>query len=279
MIQNQLTVYDTDVYKIIKFCSDNRNFANIVFCGDLKCNTGFAENGRGLVHLVFSSNYDIDEWLNKIVEVPGNENMSYRLYAVEESVEPNKSFRSHSIAHGDFENGYYNMGNVKDPRDIKVFISQPMSGLSDVHIINNREAIIRAINSIKHKSNIINKLYGMPHGSIIYDIKFITDYINKSNDQFKVIDNLRFFKEDEKPKSLDIISRDIKDMSEADILVVAGGWDTRKGCKAEVAMAILYGLPIYFLDTPELEVDLRFIYKKQKNQKAFSSIILPEEDE
>ena len=96
---------------------------------------------------------------------------------------------------------------------IKLFISQPMRGLSDEEILTKRKELI--------------------------------DLVKKENsDEVKVIDS--FIKEDT-PDGVNIplwyLSRSIRFLSEADVAIFGKGWEDARGCKIEHECAIAYGIP------------------------------------
>ena len=137
---------------------------------------------------------------------------------------------------------------VKSKDIIKIFISQPMSGLTDVEIMTFRQKVINNINSNPNAMFIYNKLYGSQ------DLFFKNCNFGHP---FEVIDNIRFFDKDNMPNKFEIIAMDIRDMKDADILVVAGDWTNHRGCQLEIAAAKLYGLPILILDNPLADIELK----------------------
>lgn len=94
---------------------------------------------------------------------------------------------------------------------MKVFISQPMRGLSEREIKLNRE---KAVENIK-------KLYG--------------------ND-IEIIDN--YFDSDEKP--LFKLGKSIELLSKTDIIYLCKGWNKARGCKIEYMCASDYDIKIIF---------------------------------
>lgn len=94
---------------------------------------------------------------------------------------------------------------------MKVFISQPMRGLTEREIKLNRA---KAIERIK-------KLYG--------------------ND-VEIIDN--YFEGDEKPLSK--LGKSIELLSKADIIYLCKGWNKARGCKIEYMCASDYDIKIIF---------------------------------
>ena len=94
----------------------------------------------------------------------------------------------------------------------KVFISQPMKGLSDEDIIANRE----------------------------YAISNIKDYFGED------IEILESYFADYNPKGgsipLKYLSKSIELLAEADIAYFCGDWATARGCKIEHQCAVEYGI-------------------------------------
>jgi len=97
---------------------------------------------------------------------------------------------------------------------LKIFISQPMKGLSDTQIIEERKRVIE-------------KLYDMGYepGSIAIIDSVITDTP-------PVNDNI----------SLWYLSKSIELLSGANIAVFAKGWKDARGCKIEFMCAKKYGI-------------------------------------
>ena len=92
--------------------------------------------------------------------------------------------------------------------ELKLFLSQPMNGLSDEQIINRRRIavgyIARAIEEVDERE---------------YSIK--------------VINPIHRDDAPENASRLWYLGRAIQDMEEADILVLAKGWREAKGCRCE----------------------------------------------
>lgn len=94
---------------------------------------------------------------------------------------------------------------------MKIFISQPMKGLSEKEIKSNREKAIKNIKS----------LYGD-------DVEIIDSYIDG----------------DEKP--LFKLGKSIELLSTADVAYFLKGWNTARGCRIEYMCANDYGIGAYF---------------------------------
>lgn len=93
----------------------------------------------------------------------------------------------------------------------KVFISQPMNGLSEEEILKARQDVIEALYD-----------YGYEPGEIEIIDSYIKEYDSSKN-------------------SLYYLGKSLQLMSEADIVVFAKGWETARGCKIEYKCAKEYG--------------------------------------
>lgn len=94
---------------------------------------------------------------------------------------------------------------------MKVFISQPMKGLSEKEIKSNREKAIRKIKS----------LYGD-------DVEIIDSYIDGGG------------------TPLWCLGKSIELLSTADVAYFLKGWNTARGCRIEYMCADNYGIGAYF---------------------------------
>lgn len=94
---------------------------------------------------------------------------------------------------------------------MKVFISQPMKGLSEKEIKSNRE---KAIKNIKN-------LYGD-------DVEIIDSHIKREG------------------TPLWCLGKSIELLSTADIAYFCKGWNTTRGCRIEYMCADNYGIGAYF---------------------------------
>ena len=110
---------------------------------------------------------------------------------------------------------------------INVFISQPMTGLTENDILSIREEEIQNI----------YKFYD----TNIYDVCIIDSYIN---------DETRYeFQEYTSDKiNWDIywLSQSIQKLAFADVLWLCSGWEYSKGCNIELECAIQYRLDIVY---------------------------------
>lgn len=98
---------------------------------------------------------------------------------------------------------------------MKVFISQPMRGLTEEEIFKNRADVISAFREIK-------KSDGM-------EVHYIDNYNHG-------------LPEDASP--LLYLGEDIQRMAEADIVIMAPGWTKARGCRAEYHVACTYEMTI-----------------------------------
>ena len=106
----------------------------------------------------------------------------------------------------------------------KIFISQPMTGLSEEDILKNRQAEIEAIHAWLEDSE---------------SIEIINNYVN-----------LKYRNECESTFShvvnWDIywLSESLRKLSLSDVLWLGKGWEYSRGCKIEEMCAREYGIPI-----------------------------------
>ena len=94
---------------------------------------------------------------------------------------------------------------------MKIFISQPMKGLSEKEIKSNREKTIKKIKS----------LYGD-------DVEIIDSYIDGGG------------------TPLWCLGKSIELLSTADVAYFLKGWNTARGCRIEYMCADNYGIGAYF---------------------------------
>ena len=93
----------------------------------------------------------------------------------------------------------------------KLFISQPMNGLSDEAIETRRNEIIEAVKEDYGDIEVIDSFFkGAPHDA----------------------------------KPLWFLGESLKKLSEADIVFFEDGWENARGCKIEHECASAYGLSI-----------------------------------
>ncbi|MDU3411011.1 hypothetical protein [Clostridium sp.] len=95
----------------------------------------------------------------------------------------------------------------------KIFISQPMRGLTDEEILKTREEIrLKAEKTIGEPVELIDS--------------FISDYPGEINKQIPVW----------------YLGKSIQLLSQADIAYFGGDWRNARGCKIEHEVAIQYGI-------------------------------------
>jgi hypothetical protein len=121
---------------------------------------------------------------------------------------------------------------------VRVFISQPMSGLTDEDIIQNRDIAVQYLNENKHL--IALKLIESEN------TKFSNiESIKISDIELEIIDNTQMNVPEKLP--LQYLGVDIDLMAKADIVVFIGGWEKSRGCKVEFHIAEAYGYPCLFI--------------------------------
>ena len=110
---------------------------------------------------------------------------------------------------------------------VNVFISQPMTGLTENDILSTREK----------ETQSIYKFYNTD----IYDISIIDSYIK---------DGTRKIFQDWMPEVINWdlywLSQSLTRLALADVLWLCDGWERSKGCNIELECAIQYGLEIVY---------------------------------
>lgn len=96
---------------------------------------------------------------------------------------------------------------------VKVFVSQPMTGLSVEQIIEVREGTKEKLNKI-------------------------------INDEYEIIDNLQL--DCNYDKSLYYMANDIRLLADSDIVYFVKGWEKSRGCKIEFEIASNYDYKCIF---------------------------------
>ena len=106
---------------------------------------------------------------------------------------------------------------------MKVFISQPITGLTEKQVLSTRNKAIYEI----------IKLYG--RDVEILNSYFVNDYRTQIENTMQV-------------KRWDIfwLSQSLEIMSNADLIWMCNGWQNSKGCNIERNCAKLYGIPIAY---------------------------------
>lgn len=106
------------------------------------------------------------------------------------------------------------MSNEKDKNMLKVFISQPMAGLSEEEIKKRRNDIERSLREIlKQEFSVIQSVY---------------------DDDFSK----------EKNPSVKYLAKSINDLADADVAFFAQGWKEARGCCIEHEVALQYFIHI-----------------------------------
>lgn len=86
----------------------------------------------------------------------------------------------------------------------------------------------------------------------------------------KYISNLSVFRNHKDVGPLIAMSCAYAQMAEVDAVYVCPGWRKSKGCRLEVAAALVYGVPIYGLKAEEAD-NLEFIIRKKYQKQAKSA--------
>lgn len=85
----------------------------------------------------------------------------------------------------------------------------------------------------------------------------------------KFCSNIDIFKQHPDLDPLLGLATAIERMSDVDAIYVCDGWRKSKGCRIEVAIALLYSIPIYGIDAEiadNLEMIIRKKYQPKKNK-------------
>ena len=110
---------------------------------------------------------------------------------------------------------------------VNVFISQPMTGLTENDILLTKAKEIRSVYKYFNTD--------------IYDVSIIDSYIN---------DKKRHKLQEYMPNNVnwDIywLSQSLQKLALADVLWLCDGWEYSKGCNIELECAIQYGLDIVY---------------------------------
>lgn len=120
---------------------------------------------------------------------------------------------------------------------VKVFLSQPMSGLSDDEVLLTRKNMFKLL-----QENSATVLQFAIEDKDEYNFDF--EYLENSKVDIEIIDNTQF---DEK-LDLQYLGYDIDKMAEADVVVFAPGWENSRGCKVEFHIASEYKYRCMFIN-------------------------------
>lgn len=111
---------------------------------------------------------------------------------------------------------------------IKVFVSQPMKGLSDEDILFKRAELLAIARRNVRAGALMN--------------------IDRINPRDEVVPVDSFFKdapdEDVINKPVSYLGDSIKKLSEADAAIFAENWESARGCKIEHEICTAYNIPI-----------------------------------
>lgn len=105
---------------------------------------------------------------------------------------------------------------------LNIFISQPMTGLSNEEILAHRNLAISKLDKISEQ-------YSKFHPS---------EYI-----EFNYIDNTQF---NEEKTPLGYMAKDVELIDKADIVYFADGWEKSRGCNVEYTICKEYGKEMIF---------------------------------
>lgn len=103
----------------------------------------------------------------------------------------------------------------------KIFISQPMNGLSEEEVLKTRQA------ALAEARKILNE-----------DVTEVDSYFKEAKESAPqdVLAGLYY------------LGKSLEKMAEADMVYFCRGWEKARGCKIEQAAAIAYGVPRLYGD-------------------------------
>ena len=105
---------------------------------------------------------------------------------------------------------------------LRVFISQPMSGVPTCDILNRRNELIDKIENYFETN----------------ELKIQDSFFDTENEHVSVKNN-----------SLYWLSRSLEILADSDVIVMATGWENSRGCRIEYECARLYDIMVIFEDT------------------------------
>lgn len=113
---------------------------------------------------------------------------------------------------------------------MKVFISQPMSGLTEEEILEQREAAIIEAKEILGE-----------------DIEILESYLSSENIEAarQWFERTNHCWKDDKHKYIWMLARSLTMLSFADVMWLADGWAASRGCNIELREATNAGIPVY----------------------------------
>ena len=100
---------------------------------------------------------------------------------------------------------------------MKIFISQPMNGLTDEEILNKRNKVIEEVKNIYKE-----------------DVEVIDSFLKDYNP--------------EKNCALKYLSKSIEMLADADLAVFIDNWGQYRGCRIEHLCAVNYGIDCKYID-------------------------------
>ena len=113
---------------------------------------------------------------------------------------------------------------------MKVFISQPRSGLTEEEILKQREAaIIEAKEILGEDIEILESYLSSKN------IEAARQWFERTNHRWK----------DDKHKYIWMLARSLTILSFADVMWLVDGWAASRGCNIELREAINAGIPVY----------------------------------
>ena len=120
---------------------------------------------------------------------------------------------------------------------IKVFISQPMNGLTEEEVMETRKK------AITHATKLINeKLHPMKET----EIEFMETYIYEDAP--------------EDAGRLWYLGRSIQELGKADFVYFVDGWEKASGCISEAVIADLYEIPVLYRENTAEKVGYAFTW-------------------
>lgn len=128
----------------------------------------------------------------------------------------------------------------------KLFISQPMRGLSDEEILKERERIIGKLRETY--DHFFNK-----DTSKLFDIKLIESFVKEDAPS-----DTRF-------PAIWFLGRSLQFLSQADVVWFGSGWDDARGCKMEWYVVSLYMLE----EIPVGTTPIDYILENENNKVEF----------
>lgn len=113
---------------------------------------------------------------------------------------------------------------------MKVFISQPMSGLTEKEILKQREAAVLDIKA-----------------TLGDDVEILESYLSLENIETarRWFERTNHCWKDDKHKYIWMLARSLTILSFADVMWLVDDWAASRGCNIELREAINAGIPVY----------------------------------